>query len=257
MFYAENFWFVYIFKTEAENHKWSRQGTINMGAKKILILLVLCTAIGPTANASIIVDDTISGSITNDFQSFPPAGGPAAGFLLQPGAVYGERFAGQTLSTAGGFDALTGTPTNPLTLLFNPVLADNIGIFPLPGSLVAFGALAVPGTGALSVLLGLDTDIFGLDVAGASGGSFTAQFFARDGSLLGAITQSGITNRFYGFRATGGDRIAGVSLTNIDSNGIAYDNVTFNRIPEPAVLALLGLGLAGIGYKRHHARIAE
>lgn len=225
-----------------------------MGAKRLTLLLVLWMAINTTANALIIIDDTISGSVTNDFQSFPPAGGAAAGFLAQPGAIYGERFAGQTLSTAGGFDSLSGTPTGPLTALFNPVLADNIGIIPFSGSLVAYGALAAPGRGALSVLLGMDTDVFGLDVAGASGGSFTAQFFARDGSLLGAISQVGITNRFYGFRATGGDRIAGVSLTNIDNNGIAYDNVTFNRIPEPAMLALLGLGFAGIGYKRHHAK---
>ena len=36
--------------------------------------------------------------------------------MVLSGASFGKRFAGQTLLTNGGFDALSGSPTRPLTL---------------------------------------------------------------------------------------------------------------------------------------------
>ena len=43
-----------------------------------------------------------------------------------------------------------------------------------------------------------------------------------------------------------------------DSNGDRFDGVVRNvrKVPEPTTLALMGLSLAGIGYRRHRSKKA-
>ena len=119
---------------------------------------------------------------------------------------------------------------------------------------VIYGDLrATIGEGALSILLDSATDVFGMDVVGSNGGAFTVQFFAINGSLLGTITQGISGDGSFGFRATAGEQIRGVSITNTDSGGIGYDNVTFNavsEVPEPASVAMWGLGALGLVFAR-------
>lgn len=216
--------------------------------KKFLASAICLIAL--QAQAGVILDNTITGSITNNFDAL--SAGNAAGLIVQTGATYGERFSGQTINTGSGFDAITGTPTS-LTLLANASIADNIGILPFGIGNVIYGNLASAiGEGALSILLGSGSDVFGFNVVGSDGGQFLAQFFAADGSVIGSSTQGG--DGFYGFRTTGGDQIFGVSLTNTDVAGIGFDNVTFNarvaEVPEPASMALFGLGMLGFAAAR-------
>jgi hypothetical protein len=220
--------------------------------KKILFAISLAMAVN--AQAAIIIDNTISGTIVNSFNALPV--GNAAGLISQTGATYGERFSGQTVSNIGGFDSISGTPTS-LTLLANASTADNIGITFFGGSNVIYGDLTGSvGEGALSILLDTPSNVFGFNLLGTEGGQFRTDFFAADGSNIGSFTQTA-TDNFFGFRTTGGSQISAVTLSNTDAAGLGFDNVTFDNaaaVPEPASLALLALGLFCIGAARNRER---
>ncbi|MEO0425515.1 MAG: hypothetical protein AAF184_24490 [Pseudomonadota bacterium] len=219
-------------------------------------LAAIATALlGVSANAAIIIDNTVNGAITNDFEG--QTLGSQVGLVSETGATYGERFEGQTLSTAGGFDVLSGAPTAALNLLANDVATDNVGIVNA-GSQVIFGDLnGEIGEGALSVLFDAATDVFGFLLVGSNlSGEITVSFFGMAGIELGTISQAS-SGGFFGFRATGGDLIRGVSITNTDPSGVGFDDVTFNAlaVAEPNVLALIGLGVLGFSVTGRRTRL--
>lgn len=179
--------------------------------------------------------------------------------LVLPGASFGERFAGQTLGVNGNFDVLTGTPTNPLTLLAGaPGRNLSIDAFGAPGNQVisGLGPVGFPsfnaiGEGSLAVLFDADQSELGLDILATERGMATFNFFRRDGSLIDTLVFD-FTNLLDGpraFRREGGAAdIAGLTVTNNDPFGLAYDNLRFSQgvVPEPTSLMLFAGGAAAV-----------
>ena len=114
-----------------------------------------------------------------------------------------------------------------------------------------------------------DTDQAGV---GLEAGFFDAPLstaitaFARDGTVLGSLVNSSIGIEFLGLVTDdGSEQIAGLlfSLVGAEPFGFAIDNVRFGArgqvvlpttAPEPTSIALLAIGLLGLGVARRRSR---
>ncbi|MET0025100.1 MAG: PEP-CTERM sorting domain-containing protein [Sedimenticola sp.] len=89
----------------------------------------------------------------------------------------------------------------------------------------------------------------------ASTNTITVDIFAFDGSLIQTVglTGSGTDNVFHSLTDTNVGRISMYQPS--DGWWWSMDTLSYEiaDIPEPATLALMGLGLAGIGWKRRKA----
>lgn len=235
-------------------------------------------AIPAIANAGVIrvaPGDFIAGSGLITFSEFAvgtvnPTYAPAAygGGAGSPTVTFDGWFTGQSLSLTPGVDCpgaaasacIIGTPTGPLTLdaaspnTFITTDGANPTSPVLSGSPIFNGGIAI---------------LFDIDLAGVGfdGGFFDAigstgiTAFARDGTILGTITNLGTGIEFLGLVTDdGAELIAGVflDLTGSEPAGFAIDNLRFGKrgevvipgVPEPAALGLFGLGIIGLGMAR-------
>ncbi len=222
--------------------------------------------------------DFVAGSGLITFSEFGlgtvnPTYAPATygGDAASPTVTFDGWFLGQSLSANPGVDCpgaaasacIVGTPTGPLSL--DPDSANtsivNDGANPtspvLSGSPIFNGGIAV---------------LFDVELAGVGfdGGFFNAvgstgiTAFARDGSLLGTVTNTITGIEFLGLVTDdGSEAIAGVFLDLVGDEpaGFAIDNLRFGRrgqvvnpVPEPASFAVLGLGLAVAGFAARKRR---
>ncbi|MEM6887211.1 MAG: hypothetical protein AAF636_03625 [Pseudomonadota bacterium] len=158
--------------------------------------------------------------------------------LVLDGATFGERFAGQTVTSEGDFDLVTGTALPPLTLLPG-AKGQNLSVVFMNGNNVlnGYGAIGFPkrraqGEGAIAFLFDAEQSALAFHVRGGENGEVQVTFLRRDGSVIGALDLPAVGEHAYGFhRRNETADIAGVIVTNKDPQGLAFDNLRFGRMP--------------------------
>lgn len=159
--------------------------------------------------------------------------------LPLPGAAFGEHFAGQTVSSNGLHDVVTGPAFGPLTVM--PGLpGQNLSVVTFAGTTVlnGYGAAGFPkrdgqGEGAIAVLFDENQSALAFDMRGGEEGEALVQFYRRDGSRISEVIVQPTGEFAVGFfRSTGADDIAGFVITNTDPQGLAIDTIRFGKPPD-------------------------
>lgn len=179
----------------------------------------------------------------DDLPSSFGIGRQITGILEQNGVRFGERFAGQPLESDGDFDVVSGPARAPLTLLPGAP-GETLGILRLMRTSVlqGHGPRGYPrteavGEGAVAVIFDNDQSALSLDIRGGEQGIATLSFLSRDGRVIDTHVIGPLSETSHGFqRPDNQTDIAGLILTNKDPQGIALDNLRFDK---PAILGLL------------------
>ncbi len=166
--------------------------------------------------------------------------GHLVGDLLDmDGAVFGERFAGQSVTPIGNHDQIVGAARGPLTVMPG-ARWQNLSIVFFEGNniLNGYGVAGYPkrhaqGEGAISFLFDEDQSALSFQIRGGEAGAAQARFLSRDGKVIDSLDLRQTGEHPYGFiRQSGVADIAGVIVTNTDPQGLALDNVRFDENPD-------------------------
>jgi hypothetical protein len=239
--------------------------------------LALAMSLGLPATASAQIAQIAYGSLTgSQLVTFDDvAGGSAPGtnynsIFFSNGVGFAERFAGQTLTNAAGFDQLGGAPTGGSLTLVTGAAGSNLNVFINGGTqvLTGVGPTGFPandaiGEGSIAALFSSGQSQFGFQLVGGNAGTANLSFFRADGSLIQNIALGSLADAFYGFSRDGGVQdIFGISIWNNDAAGIGFDNLKFDVrstggtvVPEPTSLAMFmaGLGIIGVVMRRRRS----
>lgn len=172
----------------------------------------------------------------DDVQSSLGIGHPIDDLLVRPGARFGERFSGQSLLPEGDFDRVSGAPLAPLTAIPGAPGA-TLGAMRLGPTTVlqghgprAFPRVEAVGEGAIAVEFDNDQAALAFDLRGGEQGDIEITFLRRDGSEITRLRIGPLAEETYGFARSGNvSDIAGILITNSDPQGIAIDNLAFDK----------------------------
>lgn len=173
-----------------------------------------------------------------DFEEFadlavPP--GAAVSVLRSDlmGITFGERLAGQVNTPVDGFDRISGMPAFPLTMEVDDVTPETgVNVVAFRGTAIdGLGTVGFPdfdalGEGSLTLLFDRDQRVVSFDVFGSNGGSAYIQFFARDGSAVGAMRLLNLKDTTH-LVSSAETNIAAMTITNDDYGGFGFDDFRF------------------------------
>ena len=244
-----------------------------------LALVTFGLLLGTSAHAQIVrvtEGNFIAGSGLITFSEKPLgtvnptyAPGDYGGGAGSPTVTFEGWFTGQSLSLNPAVDCpgaaasacVVGNPIGPLSLDAAAPDTRIVNDGAAPNSPVLSGSPTF--NGPVAVLFDVDLAGVGFDAGFFNGvGSTGITAFARDGTLLGTVSNNGLGIEFLGLvTADGSERIAGVFLDLVGNEpaGFAIDSLRFGRrgqvnpaIPEPATWAMMiaGFGLAGAAVRR-------
>ncbi|WP_298838792.1 hypothetical protein [uncultured Roseobacter sp.] len=174
-----------------------------------------------------------------DTQSRNGPGHQISDLLVLPGAVFGERFAGQLVAAQGDHDVVSGEVLSPLTVVAGPP-GQNLSVVFMQGNNVlnGYGAAGFPkrhaqGEGAMAFLFDEDQSAIAFQLRGGEAGTARVSFLNRNGTVIAELDLPPAGEHSFGFaRDTGTGDIAGVLITNTDPQGLALDNIRFGRAPD-------------------------
>lgn len=240
----------------------------------LMLLTGLALPVAAAAQITQVSYASLTGAQLTTFDDVPGGGAPGTNYdnvFVSNGVSFAERFVGQTLTDAGGFDQLGGTPSGPLVLQLGAA-GRNLNVFDFNGSqvLTGLGSVGFPsggaiGEGSFAALFSSGQSQFGFQLVGGGGGTAFIDFFRGDGSVIQSVSVGGLADAFYGFTRDGGVQdIRGISIWNNDGAGIGFDNLKFDVrsvggvVPEPQSWALLiaGFGLVGATMRRRRQAAA-
>lgn len=214
----------------------------------MLILRAFCLALLPTGVLAcgtpvcLVNPDSLLLPKVITFDDIQSGGGPGFNvddILPLPGATFGERFAGQWVTSIGAHDKIEGTAFAPLTMLPGTA-GQNLSVVTFGGTTVlnGYGAAGFPkrnaqGEGAIAVLFDEDQSALAFDLRGGEAGVAVVSFMRRDGAQISVVPIDPTGEFSVGFTREKGIRdIAGFIVTNTDPQGLAIDTLRFGNPPE-------------------------
>jgi len=205
--------------------------------KKVLFAVLVSCLFAQNLWAAINWSETVSAEpIVEDFESYT-AGNIDGTFDINVGTA-GETFLGQSVSEASGWDIVSGTPTNPLTIAAS---TDEIQVYSYTRGLSVIGLTGgTVGLGAVSILFDNDHSELGLAILGANQGDVTFQFFDRAGASVDtAVVTTTVFDSDFTLISDAGN-FAGVTITNNDGAGVTFDDLRLGQgvAPQPSAPAV-------------------
>jgi hypothetical protein len=153
------------------------------------------------------------------------------GLVWSGGLEFAERFMGQTVSSGGDFDVVSGIPMSPLILQVGAP-GQNLDVFSYTTNVLAgLGHLGYPdidaiGEGSIAMYFPTAQSRVSFQLVGGNGGSATLGFYRADGSLIDNVVVSGLADLGYGFATSDGTQsISGILIQNTDPSGIGVVNI--------------------------------